>query len=114
VRFEARAHQELHNRIGEWVNHIRDLGRRSSTEVNYYVGIVDTRVVITSLMDKLQTQPYKLETAVYEEVHDLDQNLRKRLVEHAFIWDSVWEPAYPQTKYWWLYGCPRGAEATAS
>lgn len=112
VRFETRAHQELHTRIGEWVNHLRDLGRRSSIEVNYYVGIVDIRVVITCLMEKLQTRPYRLDTSILEEMRELDHNLRQRLVDHSFIWDSVWEPAYPRDKYWWLYGYPKGAEVT--
>jgi hypothetical protein len=107
VRFEYRAHQELHNRIGEWVSYLRDLGSRSSSEVNYYAGIVDTRVVITSLINKLQEQPYKLEKGVLEELDDLDKNLRVRLVDYGFVWDTVWMPAYPQEIYWWLYGCPR-------
>ncbi len=114
VRFEARAHQELHARIGEWIAYMRDLGRRSSIEVNYYVGIVDTRVVITALIDKLLTQPYRLEPGVQEEIHDLDQNLRRRLAKHPFIWDEVWKPAYSKEKYWWLYGCPKRAEAAIS
>lgn len=114
VRFETRAHQELHSRIGEWVNCLRDMGRRSSTEVNYYVGIVDTRVVIACLIDRLKKKPYKLEAGIEEEVHELDFNLRQRLVDHSFIWDSVWEPAYPREKYWWLYGCPKRAEVALS
>ena len=109
VRFETRAHQELHTCIGAWVNCLRDLGSRSSTEVNYYAGIVDTRVVITSLIDQLQKEPYILESGVLEEIHDLDKNLRLRLTDHDFIWDMIWKPAYPQEKYWWLYGCPRRA-----
>ena len=112
VRFETRAHQELHSRISEWVNCLRDLGRRSSTEVNYYAGIVDKRVVITALIEKLQTQPYQLRMGVQEEMHDLDLNLRKRLADHAFIWDTVWRSAYPKEKYWWLYGCPKRAETS--
>lgn len=109
VRFETRAHQELHKRIGEWVGYLRDLGSKVSSEVNYYAGIVDTRVVITCLIEKLQQPPYHLEPGVLEEVHDLDQNLRVRLREHDFIWDMVWKPAYPQDKYWWLYGYPKRA-----
>jgi hypothetical protein len=112
VRFETRAHQELHTRIGEWVSHLRDLGRRSSIEVNFYVGIVDIRVVISCLIDKLQTKPYKLDASIIEEMRKLDQNLRQRVVDHPFIWDSVWEPAYSREKYWWLYGYPKGAEVT--
>ncbi len=114
VRFETRAHQELHSRIGEWVGHLRDMGRRSSTEVNFYAGVVDTRVVITSLIDKLEMKPYELESGVKEEVYHLDQNLKQRLVDHEFIWDAVWKPAYPKGKYWWLYGCPKRAEVAVS
>jgi len=107
VRFESRAHQELHSRIGEWVAYLRDLGSRTTTEENYYAGIVDVRVVITCLIDQLQKRPYQLEMGVQEEIHGLDSNLRKRLTKHGFIWDLVWMPAYPEDKYWWLYGCPR-------
>ncbi len=107
VRFETRAHQELHSRIGEWVNHMRELGSQASSDVNHYAGIVDTRVVITSLVEQLQKRPDKLEKGVLAEIHGLDQNLRGRLLEHGFIWDMVWMPAYPQEKYWWLYGCPK-------
>jgi hypothetical protein len=114
VRFEKRAHQELHSRIGEWVNYLRDLGRRSSTEVNFYAGIVDTRVVITCLIDKLNTKPYELEAGVEKEVDHLDENLRQRLIDHEFIWDKIWQPAYPINTYWWLYGCPKRAEVAVS
>ena len=108
VRFETRAHQELHGLIGEWVIHLRDLGTGSITDVNYYAGIVDTRVVITSLMDRLQTRPYQLQKGVQEEVQKLDANLQRRLEDHAFIWESFWQPAYPREKYWYLYVCPKG------
>ena len=112
VRFEYRAHQELHSRIGEWVGYLRDLGSKVSSEVNYYAGIVDVRVVITSLIEQLQKHPYKLADGVQEEVSDLDKNLRGRLIEHEFVWDKVWKPAYPRDKYWWLYGCPKRALST--
>mgnify|MGYP001821569737 CR=1 FL=1 len=114
VRFETRAHQELHSRIGEWVSYLRDLGSQTSSEVNYYAGIVDTRVVIASLIDQLQKRPYKLEKGVLAEIRSLDENLRGRLLEHEFIWDMVWKPAYPQEKHWWLYGCPKRAKETGS
>jgi len=114
VRFETRAHEELHTRIGEWVNFLRDLGSRMVSEVNFYVGIVDTRVVITGLIDQLQKQPYHLEQGVLEEIKTLDNHLRDYLEDNEFIWDEIWKPAYPQEKYWCLYGCPRRTRATTS
>lgn len=114
VRFEFRAHQELHTRIGEWVNYLRDLGGRVASEANYYAGVADTRVVISSLFVQLQKDPYQLEQGALEEVKALDKNLRARLEDHEFIWDAVWKPAYPKEKYWWLYGCPKRPEPIAS
>jgi hypothetical protein len=107
VRFEKRAHQELHIRIAEWIGFLRDLSRRARTEVNYYSGAADTRIVIHELVNKLQTPPYELEPGVLDEIEAIDKLLRTRLSDHAFIWDAIWEPAYPREDYWWMYGCPQ-------
>lgn len=107
VRFEKRAHEELHTRIGEWITYLRDMGSAASTERNYFAGIADTRVVITCIVDKLQQAPYQLEKGILPEVDALDKNLLARTVEHAFIWDEIWKPAYPTPKYWWLYRWPQ-------
>ncbi len=107
VRFEKRAHDELHMRIAEWIGVLRDMGRRTKTEVNYYVGVVDTRVVIRELLQVLQSPPYKLQEGILDEVRAVDHLLHSRLAEHPFIWDPIWHPAYPQSEYWWLYGCPQ-------
>ncbi len=112
VRFETRAHQELHRRIGEWMGHMRDLGSRALSEVNYYAGIADTRVVITSLIEQLQMRPFQLKSGITESVEALDKNLRARLIDHPFIWDPVWEPAYPRKEFWWLFGCPKHVPKT--
>ncbi|NCF66664.1 MAG: hypothetical protein GWP61_11865 [Chloroflexi bacterium] len=114
VRFEVRANQELHTRIAEWVNYLRDLGGHVANEANYYAGIVDTRVVINSLINQLQKRPYQLDQGVLEEVESLDNNLRLRLEGHEFIWEGVWKPAYPPEESWWLYGYPRRIESSAS
>ena len=106
VRFEKRAHQELHMRIAEWIGILRDLKRRAAAEVNYYAGIVDTRIVIKELLDQLQTPPYKLEEGVHEEVTTIDRLMKRRFTSSDFVWDHIWEAAYPQNEYWWLYGRP--------
>ncbi len=113
VRFETRAHQELHSRIGEWIGCLRDMGSQESSKVNYYAGIVDTRVVISCLIEQLQKRPYELKQGVLNEMQELDQNLRGRLEDHAFVWDTVWQAAYPKETYWWLYGCPKRAKGSA-
>ena len=107
VRFEMRAHQELHTRIAEWIGILPDLNRRAKTEVNYYTGVVDTRIVIKELLDMLQSPPYELEEGVTDELKVIDRLLKGRLSEHDYIWDPIWETAYPRSDYWWLYGYPR-------
>ena len=107
VRFETRAHQELHTRIAEWISILPDLNRRAKTEANYYAGVVDTRIVIKELLDRLQSPPYALEEGVPDEIEAIDHLLRGRLSEKEFVWDSIWEAAYPRGDYWWLYGYPR-------
>jgi hypothetical protein len=102
-----RSHEELHKRIAEWIAVLPDLNHRARTEANYYAGVVDTRVVIKELLDKLQTPPYKLEEGVLNEVRAVDALLKSRLAEQAFVWDPFWEEAYPEDDYWWLYGYPR-------
>lgn len=107
VRFETRAHQEIHQRLSEWVACLRDLKGRMDAEANHYAGIVDVRVVIECLMDQLKTRPYQLEPQVVTEINTLDKNLRRRWEHGRFVWEPVWEPAYPAEKYWFLYGQPR-------
>ncbi len=107
VRFEKRAHQELHMRIAEWIGFLRDLNRRARTEVNFYAGAVDTRIVIKELLDALQSPPYHLEAGALDEMAVVDRLLESQLAEHAFVWDQFWEPAYPRDDYPWLYGCPK-------
>jgi hypothetical protein len=111
VRFEKRAHQELHARLREWVSHLRSMTTYKTEQLANYVNVVDTRVVIEAMVDKLQTPPYQLERQVLEELEVLDQNLSNRWQEGEFIWPAVWQLVYPRKKYWWLYGHPKQAPA---
>ncbi|MFN2138753.1 MAG: hypothetical protein ACK2UK_22545 [Candidatus Promineifilaceae bacterium] len=106
VRFEKRAHQELHTRIAEWIACLRDFSRRAATEQNFYAGIVDTRVVIEHLTDALCQAPYELQPGIEDEIKVIDRMLADRLTKGSFVWDTFWEAAYPREKYWWLYRHP--------
>jgi hypothetical protein len=106
VRFETRAHQELRARISEWMSYLRDMNNRITTEKYYFAGVVDTRVVIEMLIESLKQPPYRLDGDIEQKVVVLDRNLRGKLRDHAFIWEPIWQKAYPQEQHWWLYGCP--------
>ncbi|MCB8988644.1 MAG: hypothetical protein H6661_12950 [Ardenticatenaceae bacterium] len=106
VRFENRAHDELHARLREWTAYLRNAA--SQVARDHYVGTVDTRVVISSLMDKLQTPPYKLNSQIAQDVGHIDNYLKAQWQPGDFIFPDVWQEAYPQPKYWWLYGEMKG------
>lgn len=108
VRFEGRAHDELHARLREWTNYLRDLPSRSAAQPEIYAYVADTRVVIGVLIDKLSEPPYKLESHIPKDVAALDKRLKSLWVKGPFIWHEAWAQAYPPDKHWYLYGGPRG------
>ena len=106
VRFETRTHQELRMRISEWSGYLRDLTSKVAADKHHYSGIVDIRVVIESMMKKLQTDPYRLEDQIVRGMDSFDKKLRTCWQVGDFLWEPVWQAAYPQETYWYLYGQP--------
>jgi hypothetical protein len=107
VRFEGRAHDELYARLREWTTYLRDATSKKATERAYYANIVDTRIVITAIMNKLTKPPYQLNERLAEDVTQMDARLKGQWQANEFVLDAVWEKAYEPATYWWLYGCPK-------
>jgi hypothetical protein len=107
VRFEGRAHEELPARLRQWGEYLRDLKGEAGANAGYYPSAVETRAMIAALVDKLERPPYRLEENSLQQLAMLDQNLRTHWQPGDFVWPESWRPAYPQGKYWWLYGLPR-------
>jgi hypothetical protein len=103
VRFEHKAHQELRARIRQWSEYLRDFQWERKAAIAGYATAVDTRVMITSVIDKLQIPPYQLEPRITEQVAVLDGQLRRRMRTGLFLWSETWQPAYPKDVYWYLY-----------
>ena len=102
VRFEMRTHQELHTRLGEWSACLRE----PHIQAKRYIDKVDIRVVIAAMTIALSQNPYHLEQQITNQIDILDKNLKNRWHPGTFVWDFVWQPAYPPQFYWWLYGSP--------
>lgn len=109
VRFEVRAHQELHDRLSEWSSYLRHMRGRHASSPEYYARVVDTRVVIGRLITKLSQRPYHLEKQVPRELDQFDRHLRNAWEEGEFVWPNYWQPVYPIDPFWYLYGSPRGS-----
>jgi hypothetical protein len=107
VRFEGRATEELAARLRQWGEYLRDLKGEGGGNTGYYPSAVETRAIIAALVDKLERPPYRLGENATQQVGMLDQNLRTHWQPGDFVWPGEWQAAYPQGRYWWLYGRPR-------
>ncbi len=107
VRFEERAHDELQARFRQWGELLKELHDISLGMGDYYSSDVQTRAMIAGLINKLQEQPYRLDKRVLEQLDVYDNVLRNYWVSGPFTWPEEWQPAYPKSEYWWLYGRPR-------
>jgi hypothetical protein len=109
VRLEERANEELRARLRQWGEYLKELHDRSLGMGDFYSSHVQTRAMLSSLVMKLQEQPYVLDQQVLEQLDVYDNVLRNFWKPGAFIWPDGWQPAYPTPEYWWLYGRPRSA-----
>lgn len=107
VRFEQHAHEELHARLRQWSEYLRDLSKESFAAGDFYPSAVQTRVMIEALVDKLKMPPYEFNERVFTEIEAYDKALRNYWRPGDFVWPDEWQPAYPRAVYWWLYGRPR-------
>lgn len=107
VRFEQHAHDELHARLRQWSEYLRELSHESTAAWDYYTSAVETRVMIAALINKLELPPYKLDRRIYSELEAFDRALSNRWQVNGFVWSEKWANAYPRSDYWWLYGRPR-------
>jgi hypothetical protein len=108
VRFEQKAHQELEARIRQWREYLKDFRWERGAAIAGYTSAVETRVMMTAVTDKLQMPPYQLDKRITEQIVLLDNNLRGRWHSGGFLWPEAWQPAYPRTEYWYLYGGVKG------
>jgi hypothetical protein len=108
VRLEQKAHQELEARIRQWAEYLKDFRWERGAALAGYASAVETRVMMTAVTDKLQLPPYQLNPRITEQIALLDGILRSRWRSGPFLWPEVWQRAYPQADYWYLYGGVNG------
>jgi len=107
VRFEERAHRELHACLRQWGEYLKDIGHDYPSDGDFYASSVEPRAMIAALLDKLELPPYELDRRVVAQLEVYDRVLRNYWHPDDFIWPEPWQPAYPKSDYWWLYGRPR-------
>jgi len=99
VAWEAKATRELGSRLNLWKNYLGDIRNASSQYRQDYPNEVRNRVILELLLAELPKQPPEAVALA-----ELDIYLRKQLVAGDFIWDLELQAAFPQDKFWFLYG----------
>ena len=100
-RLEAKGQQELESRLRQWEIALKELLDDEAPTLAYYRADIETRVIIATLLAALRQ---RTEPAVTDKLAGLDQTLRQRWQPGEFVWPAEWQPAYPRSEYWWLYG----------
>lgn len=106
VRFENRAHEELAVRMRQWERFLNSNSGSEGSLAAYYATSVETRAMIASLVDELQSGPFQLPERTLEQLALFDRQLHAHWRTGEFVWPDDWRPAYPPDDYWWLYGRP--------
>jgi hypothetical protein len=99
VAWEAKATRELGSRLNLWKNYLGDIRNASSQYRQDYPNEVRNRVILELLLAELPKQPPEAAALA-----GLDVSLRKQLDAGDFIWDPELQVAFPQDKFWFLYG----------
>ena len=104
IRVETHAHEELGVRARQWGTYIDDLRRDGVRVAVNYKSAVENRAMIEALVDCLETAPYQFNREAMGNLGMMDHGLKTFWKSDGFIWPIDWQPAYPQGKFWWLYG----------
>lgn len=112
VRFETKAQHELEARLRQWEETVKEIGNGTLVKSSNYATVVETRAMIHALLDRLSLPPYRAEARPSQHLALLDTRLQGRWQSGDFVWPAEWEPAYPHSEYWWLYGSPRVAKSS--
>ena len=110
VRFELKGHRELHQRLGEWIGHLRNWTKIGGVKAENYAEAADIRVVISEVVSRLQRKPYQIDPRVLSELAQVDRRLQASWSPSSFVWPQLWQPAYDEQSFWWLYGQPKFRE----
>jgi hypothetical protein len=110
VRFENKVRNELQARLRQWEEYLKEIERGTADQSSNYATAVETRAMITALLERLSLPPYQTDERAEQHLALLDTRLRNNWRPGEFVWPAEWAEAYASSEYWWLYGSPRMKE----
>lgn len=100
VAWEQKAVHEFQARLTLWRDFLEDFRRFPEENKDRYKYEVQRRVLLELLEEEAGTLP----DTFLELLQGLDQVLRYHLVRGSFIWEVKLESAFPDERFWYLYG----------
>lgn len=105
VRLEHHALREINARLRQWQAAWEEL-QTTSFAPSYYATAAEARVMLHHLLQWLSEPAYQFPTEIAQRITQFDQSTQRRWQKGAFVWDPIWQAAYPPATFWYLYGAP--------
>jgi hypothetical protein len=109
VAWEQKAQREFSARLNLWRDFLEDYRRKPPANVDRYQYEVTRRAVLELLIPVAKDIPSEEQ----ELLSGLDAFLKAVFSSGPFVWEDHIQEAFPQTKFWFLYGAPKKDEQGA-
>jgi hypothetical protein len=107
-RAEEKMLREVKARLGGWDRYLEEVGAQPQRFEIEYPTQAEGRTVIALLIDALDETGER--RAFEQQIEQSDMRLRTILETHPFIWHDSLAGAFPEDRFWWLYGWPGRGE----
>ena len=102
ANMERKAWSEIWVRMHSWERYLEDCAKRPRFCVTSYPTDVYGRTYLQLLFDVISNHSSTKRATSH--MGYLDNQLRRIFVVDGFAWDAMLEPAFPKSKFWFLYG----------
>lgn len=100
---EQKARREIGARLDAWAAYLDECAQDPDRYGPEYPIQVEGRTIVAFLMDLVDNPAYQ------RRLEELDQRLAGLVEESSFVWDAAQIPAFPRSRFGWLYVRPAPA-----
>jgi hypothetical protein len=104
--WEGKAQREFQVRLNLWREFLNEYRQDPGGNADRFLYEANRRV----LLDLLEPEAGTISPAEREMLSGLDGLLKAVFVPGGFVWDPELQKAFPESKYWYLYGKLKSAE----
>ncbi|MCS6993288.1 MAG: hypothetical protein N2117_01025 [Anaerolineales bacterium] len=92
IAWEKKIIREMTSRLRSWLQFLEEQARDEAPSRAHYAASVRERAILQLL------QP------TWPPLTEADLFLRARFRPGAFVWEAVYQPVFPESEFWFLYG----------